>query len=146
MLSGWYLWSLVENKSFRVKVLVSRFFTLLPQVWRGRLLLCCRSAERADQGEGASGKIQYLHYFPNLQEIISQVAPAELENLVRSLDGVADCAVLGVPHPRAGQVILCSCALWKHHMFLGFHILGLGRWVAWYSVLILCEKIALIHP
>ena len=43
-------------------------------------------------------------YFPNLQENISQVAPAELENLVRSLDGVADCAVLGVPHPRAGQV------------------------------------------
>lgn len=32
------------------------------------------------------------------------MAPAELENLVRSLDGVADCAVLGVPHPRAGQV------------------------------------------
>ena len=32
------------------------------------------------------------------------MAPAELENLVRSLDGVADCAVLGIPHPRAGQV------------------------------------------
>ena len=36
----------------------------------------------------------------------AQVAPAELENLVRSLDGVADCAVLGIPHPRAGQVWL----------------------------------------
>ena len=36
----------------------------------------------------------------------AQVAPAELENLVRSLDGVADCAVLGIPHPRAGQVRL----------------------------------------
>ena len=34
------------------------------------------------------------------------MAPAELENLVRSLDGVADCAVLGIPHPRAGQVLL----------------------------------------
>ena len=34
------------------------------------------------------------------------MAPAELENLVRSLDGVADCAVLGIPHPRAGQVWL----------------------------------------
>ena len=41
----------------------------------------------------------------------SQVAPAELENLVRSLDGVADCAVLGVPHPRAGQVFYLFCAL-----------------------------------
>ena len=36
------------------------------------------------------------------------MAPAELENLVRSLDGVADCAVLGVPHPRAGQVLLLN--------------------------------------
>ena len=36
------------------------------------------------------------------------MAPAELENLVRSLDGVADCAVLGIPHPRAGQVRLLT--------------------------------------
>ena len=52
----------------------------------------------------------------------SQVAPAELENLVRSLDGVADCAVLGVPHPRAGQVFyLCLCTEIDDDMYLGFH-------------------------
>ena len=33
-----------------------------------------------------------------------QVAPAEVEDLVRELAGVADCAVLGVEDPRAGQV------------------------------------------
>ena len=42
----------------------------------------------------------------------AQVAPAELENLVRSLDGVADCAVLGVPHPRAGQVFYLNSLGW----------------------------------
>ena len=44
------------------------------------------------------------------------MAPAELENLVRSLNGVADCAVLGIPHPRAGQVWLLNehC---KHRLF-----------------------------
>ena len=47
----------------------------------------------------------------------SQVAPAELENLVRSLDGVADCAVLGVPHPRAGQVYYSGI---DYNVFLGF--------------------------
>jgi len=50
----------------------------------------------------------YFYVVDRLKELIKvkglQVAPAELENLVRSLDGVADCAVLGVPHPRAGQV------------------------------------------
>ena len=44
------------------------------------------------------------------------MAPAELENLVRSLDGVADCAVLGVPHPRAGQVSYSGI----DYSFLGF--------------------------
>ena len=50
----------------------------------------------------------YISPFILLQmtERKAQVAPAELENLVRSLDGVADCAVLGIPHPRAGQVLL----------------------------------------
>ena len=50
----------------------------------------------------------YISPFILLQmtERKAQVAPAELENLVRSLDGVADCAVLGIPHPRAGQVWL----------------------------------------
>jgi len=50
----------------------------------------------------------FFYVVDRLKELIKvkglQVAPAELENLVRSLDGVADCAVLGVPHPRAGQV------------------------------------------
>ena len=44
------------------------------------------------------------------------MAPAELENLVRSLDGVADCAVLGIPHPRAGQVWLLTEHR-KHRLF-----------------------------
>jgi len=43
-----------------------------------------------------------------LKELIKvkglQVAPAEVEDLVRELAGVADCAVLGVEDARAGQV------------------------------------------
>ena len=34
----------------------------------------------------------------------AQVAPAELENLLRGLPGVADVAVIGVPHERSGEV------------------------------------------
>ena len=33
-----------------------------------------------------------------------QVAPAELENLLRGLTGVRDVAVIGVPDQRAGEV------------------------------------------
>jgi len=33
-----------------------------------------------------------------------QVAPAELEDAIRGLEGVDDVAVIGVPHPRAGEV------------------------------------------
>ena len=33
-----------------------------------------------------------------------QVAPAEVEDVVREVPGVADCAVLGVEDARAGQV------------------------------------------
>jgi len=33
-----------------------------------------------------------------------QVAPAELENLIRTLDGVIDVAVIGIPDERAGEV------------------------------------------
>ena len=33
-----------------------------------------------------------------------QVAPAELENLIRSLPGVQDVAVIGVPDERAGEL------------------------------------------
>ena len=84
------------------------------RVW---LLLCCRPTKRADQGERSTGKIfcleeHYLYISPFIllhkTERKAQVAPAELENLVRSLDGVADCAVLGIPHPRAGQVWLIT--------------------------------------
>lgn len=56
-------------------------------------------------------------YFSSFIDRKSQVAPAELENLVRSLDGVADCAVLGVPHPRAGQVSYSGI---DYNSFLGF--------------------------
>jgi len=33
-----------------------------------------------------------------------QVAPAELENLIRSLEGVMDVAVIGIPDERAGEI------------------------------------------
>merc|ERR1711934_1082442 len=33
-----------------------------------------------------------------------QVAPAELENTIRSMEGVADVAVIGIPDERSGQV------------------------------------------
>ena len=33
-----------------------------------------------------------------------QVAPAELENLIRSLAGVMDVAVIGIPDERSGEV------------------------------------------
>ena len=33
-----------------------------------------------------------------------QVAPTELENLIRSLPGVLDVAVIGVPDERAGEL------------------------------------------
>jgi acyl-coenzyme A synthetase/AMP-(fatty) acid ligase len=33
-----------------------------------------------------------------------QVAPVELENVLRSHPGVADCAVYGIPDERAGEV------------------------------------------
>ena len=33
-----------------------------------------------------------------------QVAPAELENVLRGLEGVADVAVVGVPDQRAGEL------------------------------------------
>ena len=32
-----------------------------------------------------------------------QVAPAELEDLIRGLAGVRDVAVIGIPDPRAGE-------------------------------------------
>ena len=60
-------------------------------------------------------------YFSSVIDSKAQVAPAELENLVRSLDGVADCAVLGVPHPRAGQV---SYSGKDYNLFLGEIIVG----------------------
>lgn len=35
-----------------------------------------------------------------------QVAPAELEDLILGIDGVVDCAVIGVSHDRTGEVQL----------------------------------------
>ena len=55
------------------------------------------------------------------------MAPAELENLVRSLDGVADCAVLGIPHPRAGQVFDLKFSGIDDIMF-EFNVIGQSRW------------------
>ena len=58
---------------------------------------------RSLAGKSICGNFPY--FSSSVIYLNAQVAPAELENLVRSLDGVADCAVLGVPHPRAGQVL-----------------------------------------
>ena len=33
-----------------------------------------------------------------------QVAPAELENIIRGIPGVMDVAVIGIPNERAGEV------------------------------------------
>ena len=74
---------------------------LVGQGGRGRLLLHGGQAEGADQGEGPPGDVlDSLRAAPPLPE----VAPAELEDLLRELPGVADCAVLGVHDDRAGQV------------------------------------------
>ena len=35
---------------------------------------------------------------------IIQVSPAEIEDVIRVLDGVADVGVVGIPHPEFGQV------------------------------------------
>ena len=138
MLSGWYIWS-----DIRVEVLVSRFFTLLPQVWRVRLLLCCWSAERADQGEGAPGRIlwQYLHlvsikfarYYltgcpcwagkPGAQSWRSRRLCRSRGSSSQGWAGQLLDAVF-----LYGVKRLQSCNL-KDHMVLGFLIPGIDRWI-----------------
>ena len=79
---------------------------MVGQGGRGRLLLHGGQAEGADQGEGPPGDVlDSLRAAPPLPE----VAPAELEDLLRELPGVADCAVLGVHDDRAGQVERRTC-------------------------------------
>jgi len=50
----------------------------------------------------------YVYLVDRKKELIKvkglQVAPAELENLIRSLPGVLDVAVIGVPDERAGEL------------------------------------------
>merc|ERR1719219_117755 len=66
------------------------------------------------QGWMRSGDIGYfdqdgfLFIVDRIKELIKvkglQVAPAELEDVLRGLDGVADVAVIGIPDQRSGQV------------------------------------------
>merc|ERR1712055_1189659 len=50
----------------------------------------------------------YFFIVDRMKELIKvkgyQVAPAELEDLLRKLDGVLDVAVVGVPHERYGEI------------------------------------------
>ena len=50
----------------------------------------------------------YFYIVDRLKELIKvkghQVAPSELENLIREIPGVADVAVIGVPHDAYGEV------------------------------------------
>ncbi|KAK9884791.1 hypothetical protein WA026_009019 [Henosepilachna vigintioctopunctata] len=50
----------------------------------------------------------FLFITDRMKELIkvkgNQVAPSELEGIIRSFPGVADAAVIGIPHERAGEV------------------------------------------
>merc|ERR1712223_1170250 len=51
---------------------------------------------------------KYVFIVDRMKELIKvkgfQVAPAELENLLRKIDDVQDVAVIGTPHERFGEI------------------------------------------
>eukprot|EP00092_Neocalanus_flemingeri_P002290 GFUD01002443.1.p1 GENE.GFUD01002443.1~~GFUD01002443.1.p1 ORF type:complete len:584 (-),score=184.68 GFUD01002443.1:183-1730(-) len=85
-----------------------------PQVMPGYLKNEKATAETLIDGWIHTGDIGYfdedgkVFIVDRKKELIKvkglQVAPAELENLIRSLTGVQDVAVIGVPDERAGEV------------------------------------------
>ena len=48
----------------------------------------------------SSIKIYWHTCFMHLDSLLFQVAPAELEDLLRTMEGVKDVAVIGVPHEK----------------------------------------------
>jgi len=85
-----------------------------PQVMPGYLKNDAATAETLIGGWIHTGDIGYYDQAGNVfivdrkKELIKvkglQVAPAELENLIRSLEGVMDVAVIGIPDDRAGEI------------------------------------------
>jgi len=85
-----------------------------PQVMPGYFKNSTATEETIIDGWCHSGDIGYYDEDGNTfvvdrkKELIKvkglQVAPAELENLIRSMDSVSDVAVIGVPDERAGEV------------------------------------------
>ena len=75
---------------------------LLPPGW---LPLHRGQDQGADQSEGTPGKEQNISLsFLSFTTEIIQVAPAELEDVLRGLAGVLDVAVIGVESEREGEV------------------------------------------
>ena len=58
--------------------------------------------ERADQSKGFTGRRQDVT--DQIAKIVFEVAPAELEDVLRGLAGVEDVAVIGVKSEREGEV------------------------------------------
>lgn len=58
---------------------------------------------------------QYFHIVDRTKELIKvkghQVSPTELENIIRQIPGIADIAVVGVPHERLGEVPIAFAVL-----------------------------------
>ena len=87
-----------------------------PNVMRGYLNNAAATADtiEADTGFLHTGDIGYIdvdgmcYVVDRLKELIKvqgyQVAPAELEALLQGMPGVGDCAVIGIPHERSGEV------------------------------------------
>ncbi|XP_014615752.1 PREDICTED: 4-coumarate--CoA ligase 1-like [Polistes canadensis] len=57
---------------------------------------------------GKYDELGYIYIEGRSKELIKvkgfQVAPAELENIISNLDGIADVAVIGVPHDKYGEI------------------------------------------